>query len=104
LLTCEVVSARQLSQFIGKLNAASQAIQVAPLFYRALQANLQEALVLGNQDYNQRLPLSSEAREELELVGASPDPLEWENHSSEVNTNGDSVRCFPPDGERCVKG
>ena len=30
LLTCEAVSARQLSQFIGKLNAASQAIQVAP--------------------------------------------------------------------------
>ena len=31
----------------------------------------------------------------VELVAASPDPLEWENHSSEVNTNSDSVRCLP---------
>jgi len=30
----------------------------------------------------------------VELVATSPDPLEWENHSSEVNTNGDSVRCL----------
>ena len=47
------------------MNAAPQAIQVAPLFYRALQANLREALALGNQDYNQVLPLGTEAREEL---------------------------------------
>ena len=76
LLTCEAVSARQLSQFIGKLNAASQAIQVAPLFYRALQANLQEALVLGNQDYNQVLPLRTEAREEL---------IWWQHHLTQWN-------------------
>ena len=76
LLTCQVVSAHQLSQFIGKLNATAQAIQVAPLFYRALQANLQEALAVGNQNYNQILPLGTEAQEELRW---------WQHHLTQWN-------------------
>ena len=76
LLTCQVVSAHQLSQFIGKLNATAQAIQVAPLFYRALQANLQEALAVGNQNYNQMLPLGTEAQEELRW---------WQHHLTQWN-------------------
>lgn len=60
-----VVSARQLSQFLGKLNAASQALLVAPLFFRALQGDLQKALLQGDQNYNQTLSLSKEALEEL---------------------------------------
>ena len=47
------------------MNAASQAIQVAPLFYRALQGSLQGALARGNQDYNQMLSLDLDAWEEL---------------------------------------
>ena len=61
----EALSARQLSRFIGKLNAASQAILIAPLFYRNLQGDLQRALFLGDQNYDQVLILSTEAREEL---------------------------------------
>ena len=76
LLTCQVVSTHQLSQFIGKLNATTQAIQVAPLFYRALQANLQEALAVGNQNYNQILPLGTEAQEELRW---------WQHHLTQWN-------------------
>ena len=71
LLTCQVVSAHQLSQFIGKLNATAQAIQVAHLFYRALQANLQEALAVGNQNYNQILPGEGQIRLD---VGSSSVP------------------------------
>ena len=59
------LTARQLSQFIGKLNAASQAILVAPLFYRNLQGELKKALLLGDQSYEQALVLSPEAQEEL---------------------------------------
>jgi len=51
----EAMSARQLSKFIGKLNAASQAILIAPLFYRNLQGDLQKALFLGDQCYDQVL-------------------------------------------------
>ena len=65
LLQKERVSARHLSQFIGKLNAASQAILVAPLFYRALQGDLQRALTQGCQNYNRQLALSPQAKEEL---------------------------------------
>ena len=43
LLANESVSAR-LSQFLRKFNAASQAMLVAPLFYQALQKDLQIAL------------------------------------------------------------
>jgi len=65
LIQKEWVSARHLSQFIGKLNAASQAILVAPLFYRALQGDLQKGLAQGEQDYNHSLSLSPQAKEEL---------------------------------------
>lgn len=44
----ESLSARQLSQFLGNLNAASQALLVAPLFYRVLQGDLQKSLLKGN--------------------------------------------------------
>ena len=57
---------RQLSRFHGKLNAASQAMLVAPLFYRALQKDLQVVLSQGAQDYEHRMRLSKDAREERE--------------------------------------
>lgn len=72
----ESVSARQLSQFLGKLNAASQALLVVPLFYRALQGDLQRALLKGNQDYDQSLVLSREAQEELSW---------WQSHLTQWN-------------------
>ena len=65
LLQKKKVSARHLSQFIGKLNAASQAILVAPFFYRALQGDLQKGLAQGGQGYNHLLALSPQAKEEL---------------------------------------
>jgi len=41
-----------LSHFLGKLSAAPQAIQPAPLFYRCQQRDLLAALADNNQDYN----------------------------------------------------
>ena len=70
------MSAQQLSQFLGKVNAASQAVQVAPLFYRALLGNLQRVLHQGGQDYDQSLILSKEAQEELAW---------WQNHLAPQN-------------------
>lgn len=48
LLSQPLVSARSLSQFIGKLNAAVQAVVQASLFYRHLQSNLKNTLASGN--------------------------------------------------------
>jgi len=62
LLTRSMVSARSLSQFIGKLNAAAQAVAPAPLFYRHLQDNLKNALASGDHELDSNL---SEAQEEL---------------------------------------
>ena len=59
------VTARQLAQIIGKLNAASQAVFPAPLFYRSLQGDLQRGLSNNNQNYNALLSLSLPAQEEL---------------------------------------
>ena len=71
LLAKESVSARQLSQFLGKLNAASQAMLVAPLFYRALQKDLQIALTQGAQNYEHLMILSRDAKEDLDW---------WQHH------------------------
>ena len=59
-------SARKLAQFIGKLNAASQAVFPAPLFYRHLQRDLQGALARGSQNYDTSLQLSRASREEVQ--------------------------------------
>ena len=60
------VSARKVAQFIGKLNAAAQAMFPAPLFYRHLERDLQEALARGNQSYKSLLQLSQASREEIQ--------------------------------------
>ena len=59
------ITARQLAQIIGKLHTASQAVLLAPLFYRSLQGDLQIALNSSNQNYNSLLTLSQPAQEEL---------------------------------------
>ena len=59
------VTARQLAQLLGKLNAASQAVLPAPLFYQSLQGDLQRVLNLTNQNYDALVSLSPQAQEEL---------------------------------------
>ena len=62
----EPLTARVLARLIGKMNAASQVIPPAPLFYRHLQRALSQALERGNQSYETQLTLSEECREELQ--------------------------------------
>ena len=69
------VSALALSRLIGKMNAATQAIPMAPLYYRGLQACLREAL-REDQDYSSMTILSVEPREELEW---------WRDHFTHWN-------------------
>ena len=66
LLALEHTTTLDLSRVLGKMNTATKAIAIAPLFYRQLQAELQQALTKSNQDYNTRLQLSQGAREELQ--------------------------------------
>ena len=70
------VSARQLLHFLGKLNAASQAMWAAPLFYWALQRDLQKTLLHGPQDYESLLEFSRESQEEL---------VWWQSHLTQWN-------------------
>ena len=58
-------TACHLVQITGKLNAASQAVLPAPLFYHSLQGDLQRGLGNNNQSYNALLSLSPLAKEEL---------------------------------------
>ena len=73
LLRQSSISARRVAQFIGKLNAASQAVFPAPLFYRHLQRDLQGALSRGGQNYDSFLQLSQASREEVQW---------WQEHLS----------------------
>ena len=73
-------SAQSLSHLIGKLNATTPALQMAPLFCRALQTCLKQALEAGSQDYQSPAQLSTQAKEDLQW---------WELHLS--NWNGRSL-------------
>ena len=59
-------TARELSRFIGKLNAPTKAIPPAPLFYKGLQRDLSRALGQESQDYEVQCLLSLPAQIELE--------------------------------------
>ena len=76
LLTSEHTTALELSRTLGKMNAATKAIAIAPLFYRQLQAELQSALFKSGQDYNTLLNLSTGAKEELQW---------WHTHFTQWN-------------------
>ena len=65
LLGQQIVSVRDLSQLIGKLTASIQAVFPAPLHYRNLQHLKNQGLAKGS-GYDSCLPLSREAREEIQ--------------------------------------
>ena len=44
ILAADHITALDLSRLLGKMNAATKAIAIAPLFYRQLQADLHQAL------------------------------------------------------------
>ena len=64
LLRLEIVSARQLARLIGKLSAAIQAVQPAPLHYRSLQRLKHRALAQGG--YDRQIQLTIEAKADLQ--------------------------------------
>ena len=66
IIGSSLTMARKLSQFLGKLNAASRTVPVAPLFYRNLQAALGRALATGAQDYLVSVEITPSMREELQ--------------------------------------
>ena len=66
LLEGNQTTARRLSQLLGRLQAATRAVPLAPLFYRKLQRALQRTLELSDQDYSAQLILSSGEQEELQ--------------------------------------
>ena len=66
LLQTTRCTASKLAQFLGRLNAAAQAVFPAPLFYHHLHKDLQRSLSQNQQDYNSSLQLSPESREEIQ--------------------------------------
>lgn len=66
LLDGRQVSIRKLSQLLGKLQAATRAVPLAPLFFRKLQRALRRGLEHADQDYSKLLSLSREEHEELQ--------------------------------------
>ena len=73
-------SAQEVSQLLGKLNATSPALQMAPLFCRALQTCLKQALAPNPLNYQAIVKISHQAREDLEW---------WEQHL--ISWNGRSL-------------
>ena len=76
LLATPNAPARSLAQFLGKLNATSPALQMAPLFCRSLQMCLRQTLSANSQDYQSTITLSPQATEDLQW---------WEHHLTSWN-------------------
>ena len=74
------VLARDLARLLGKMNATSSVLPVAPLFCRHLQRNLSQALNDSAQSYETQVALSPESREEL---------VWWDTHMK--NWNGKTL-------------
>ena len=72
----EVVSARLLAWLFGKMNATSQVILPASLFYQHLQMKLSLALNRSLQDYKIQLTLDQKCKNELRR---------WDNHMGKWN-------------------
>ena len=64
-LRAESISAGDLSHLLGKMNATSQVIPPAPLFYHHLQMSLTQTLNSTTQDYEANITLSQDCTEEL---------------------------------------
>ena len=87
LISRQIVSARDLAQFVGKLSATALAIHPAPLHYRGLQRLKHQAL-RGSHNYSTQILLSPLAREDLE----------WWLHEAS-GWNGRSLQPTPPELE-----
>ena len=61
----ELITARDLSRLLDKMNAGTQVIPPAPLFYRHLQISLSQALDFSFQNYETNIILSQDCKEEL---------------------------------------
>lgn len=75
ILQSHSTSALDLSRVIGKMNAATQSIPIAPVYYRNLQTCFREALQ-KNQNHASAVILTEESRKELEW---------WRIHFSQWN-------------------
>ena len=80
LLGAEPIPARSLARLVGKMNATTEVIPPAPLFFRHLQMDLSAALRAAEQDYETEVRLSPGSREELTW---------WDTHM--VRWNGRSM-------------
>jgi len=74
------ISAQSLTKFLGKLNAASPALQMAPLSCHSFQVCLGQTLAVHSQDYQSTVTLSPQAKEDLQW---------WEQHL--ISWNGRSL-------------
>ena len=66
LLKSRQVAIRKLSQLLGKLQAATRAVPLAPLFFCKLQHGLKWGLEQSGHDYSMQVTLSTEEHEELQ--------------------------------------
>ena len=103
LLKAASVSIRQIAAFIGMTNAAKQAIPMAPVYHRQLQALINRVIPLAGselqamrQSYHNQVELPLEAREELVdlVVSSSQEPQCSPNHNPPSGFS-DRDRCFP---------
>ena len=94
LLEDSPATVRKLSQFLGRLQAATRAVPLAPLFYQKLQQALQRVLEQSDKDYSVQLTLSTGEKEEAAVVAGSPVCLEWQDHYDRETLSDSRIGCL----------
>jgi len=94
LLATPSVQAQSLAQFLGKLNATSPALQMAPLFCHSLQISLRHSLdgQLPGLSVSGQAISSGSGRPAM--VGTTLHLLEWEKPNFPSLNNSNRLRCF----------
>ena len=96
------VSIQNLATFVGMTTVAKQAIRVAPLFHRHLQALINRVVPLASsieevkQSYHQMIEMSVEATQKLGVVDARNAESQWSSFTNGSTRSGDRVRCISP--------
>jgi hypothetical protein len=95
MMRAKQVSGRALARLVGKMNATSQVIPPAPLFFRYLQMTLADTLNKHHQCYEAQVSLSQLILQgQTDVVGQPHGEMEWEIHPQEGDRYGNRLRCI----------
>ena len=98
ILSMTSLTVRSLASFQGKMSSCLHAVLPVPTFYRAIQANIHQAIGKTN-NFSKKLILSSEAKSEIQWWISQCTPVEWASSSLAFPISNHNNRCCQKKGD-----